>query len=289
MDITIKAAAKINLLLDLTSVLENGYHSIYTVMQSVDIFDKVTVALTEDRTISLSCSESSVPTDRRNTAYKAAEGFFEYLKKENKGVSIHIEKHIPSQAGMAGGSADAAAVIRALNILYEANLSEAEQFAIGEKIGADVPFCIGGGTRLCLNTGEVMAQIPNLPECFFVIVKPSQGVSTKEAYKSFDSAKWIRHPDRDGFLYAAKHSDLKGICSKAANVFEQVIEVPDRAVIKGEMRNCGAILSLMTGSGSAVFGLFERESDAADCAERLRKKFKIVFTAKPLPKGLFPE
>jgi len=193
MKISIKAAAKVNLLLDLTAVLENGYHSIYTVMQSVGLYDTVTVETTHSDSISLTCSDNSMPVDNKNTAWKAAEFFFEHIGSSVKGVNIHIEKNIPSQAGMAGGSADAAAVIFALDKLFDTNLSEDEMLSIGEKVGADVPFCILGGTRLCLNKGEVMAKLPDLLPCHIVIVKPDQGVSTKEAYSNYDSAQWIRH------------------------------------------------------------------------------------------------
>ncbi len=287
MNITIKAAAKINLMLDLTSVLKNGYHSIYTVMQSVSIFDTIALSITDTEKIELSCSDRTVPINESNTAFKAARYYFDYTGVKNKGINIHIKKNIPSQAGMAGGSADAAAVIKALDIMYDTKLRERELFSIGEKIGADVPFCIAGGTRLCLNKGEIMAPLPDLPECYFVITKPKQGVSTKEAYMNFDNAEWIRHPDNDGFLYAMATGDMEAVYEKAANVFEQVIETKDRVTIKAVMRNNGAKLALMTGSGSAVFGLFENEKQAEQCAEELKLNFEPVFVAKPIPQGLY--
>lgn len=283
----IKAAAKINLLLDLTAVLENGYHSIYTVMQSIDLFDTITVETNTCNKINLSCSDVSMPTDNKNTAWKAAEAFFEYTGKEITGVDIHIEKNIPSQAGMAGGSADAAAVIKALDVIFETKLSEENLCNIGEKVGADVPFCIVGGTRLCLNKGEVMAKLPDLKKCYIVIVKPDQGVSTKEAYSNFDSAEWIRHPDNEGFLFAATQSNFDMMCKKAANVFEQVVEVSDRVKIKAIMRNHNAKHAMMTGSGAAVFGLFENEKDAKMCYNELSKKFSNVYEAVPTTKSLY--
>ncbi len=287
MKITIKAAAKVNLMLDLTAVLENGYHSIYTVMQSVGLFDTVTVEKNGTDKITLSCSDESMPLDRKNTAWKAAEFFFDYIKSPVKGVNIHIEKNIPSQAGMAGGSADAAAVIIALDKLFETNLKEEELLSIGEKVGADVPFCILGGTRLCLNKGEVMAKLPDLPPCYAVIVKPDQGVSTKEAYSNYDSAQWIRHPDNEGFLFAATTKDFDTMCKKAANVFEQVVEVSDRVKIKSVMRRYNAKLAMMTGSGAAVFGLFTSKTDAEECFNELSKTFSSVFIAEPTEKALF--
>ena len=271
MKISIKAAAKVNLMLDLTAVLENGYHSIYTVMQSIGLFDTITVETTDSDKITLSCSDESMPTDNKNTTWKAAEFFFEHIGSETKGVNIHIDKNIPSQAGMAGGSADAAAVIVALDKLFNTNLREEELLSIGEKVGADVPFCILGGTRLCLNKGEVMAKLPDFNPCYMVIVKPDQGVSTKEAYSNYDSAQWIRHPDNEGFLFAATTKDFDTMCKKAANVFEQVVEVSDRVKIKSVMRNHNAKLAMMTGSGAAVFGVFVSKQDEEQQLEEKRK------------------
>ena len=287
MKISIKAAAKVNLMLDLTAVLENGYHSIYTVMQSIGLFDTITVKTTDSDKITLSCSDESMPTDNKNTAWKAAEFFFEHIGSETKGVNIHIDKNIPSQAGMAGGSADAAAVIVALDKLFNTNLREEELLSIGEKVGADVPFCILGGTRLCLNKGEVMAKLPDFNPCYMVIVKPDQGVSTKEAYSNYDSAQWIRHPDNEGFLFAATTKDFDTMCKKAANVFEQVVEVSDRVKIKSVMRNHNAKLAMMTGSGAAVFGVFVSKQDAENCKKALEDMFSSVFIAEPTEKALY--
>ena len=286
MKISIKAAAKVNLILDLTAVLENGYHSIYTVMQSVGLYDTVTVEKTDSGKITLTCNDDTMPLDNRNTAWKAAEYYFEHIGTPVQGVNIHIDKTIPSQAGMAGGSADAAAVIVALDKIFNTQLPEDDLLKIGEKVGADVPFCILGGTRLCLNKGEVMAKLPELPDCHIVIVKPDQGVSTKEAYNNYDSAQWIRHPDNEGFLYAATTKDFDTMCKKAANVFEQVVEVSDRVRIKAIMRNHDARLAMMTGSGAAVFGLFESETDAINCEAELKDIFSSVYRTNPVNKAL---
>ena len=289
MKIKINAAAKINLLLDLTAVLENGYHSIYTVMQSVGLYDTVTVETNDSGKISLSCSDETMPLNNKNTAWKAAESFFEYIGKPVQGTNIHIEKNIPSQAGMAGGSADAAAVIKALDILHNTALTDDDLFGIGEKVGADVPFCITGGTKLCLNKGEVMAKLPDFPDCYIVVAKPDQGVSTKEAYDNFDSAEWIRHPDNEGFLFAATQQNFDIMCKKAANVFEQVVEVSDRVKIKAIMRNNNAKLAMMTGSGAAIFGVFPNEEDADRCYSELSVNYANVFKTTPTTKSLYIE
>lgn len=286
METKVKAAAKVNLILDLTATLENGYHSIYTVMQSVGVYDTATLKLNDSGKIKLSCSLPYIPTNEKNTAYKAAKYFFEYIGDATHGVDIHIDKMIPVQAGMAGGSADAAAVIKGLNHLFGNKLSDDEMYTLGEKVGADVPFCITGGTRLCLNKGEIMAKLPDLPECYMVIVKPEQGVSTASAYANFDAAEWIRHPDNEGFLFAATQKDLRTMCYKASNVFEQVVEVSDRVKIKSVMRNRNAMMAMMTGSGTAVFGIFENKKDAKKCAEELRDKFKNVFETVPVKKAI---
>lgn len=289
MKISIKAAAKVNLLLDLTAILENGYHSIYTVMQSVGIFDTVTIETNDSGEISLSCTDDKMPLNNKNTAWKAAEAFFEYIDKPVTGVNIHIDKVIPSQAGMAGGSADAAAVIKALDILFDTKLSDIDLYRIGEKVGADVPFCLTGGTKLCLNKGEIMATLPDFPYCHIVVAKPDQGVSTKEAYDNFDSAEWIRHPDNEGFLFAATQSNFDIMCKKAANVFEQVVEVSDRVKIKAIMRNNNAKFAMMTGSGAAVFGVFENENDANTCYNELSKAYSDIFITEPTKQALFIE
>lgn len=286
MKLTVKAYAKINLMLDLTAVLSNGYHSIYTVMQSVGIYDTVTVEKTSGGQITLTCSDENIPCDKSNTAWKAAEYFFEAAEIPDGGVNIHINKTIPSQAGMAGGSADAAAVITALNKLYDNHFSERKLNKIGEKVGADVPFCISGGTALCLNKGEVIAKLPDIPECSILVVKPNQGVSTKAAYKAFDDADFIRHPDKEGFLFAATQRDLKKMCQKSANVFEQVVEIRDRVNIKALMRGSNALMSMMTGSGAAVFGIFEDKKDAESCEGIIKKSFEEVFLTEPVKQGL---
>ena len=273
MKITANAAGKINLLLDLTGVLDNGYHCIYTVMQSISVFDKVTIEKTSDGKITLGCDKDFIPTDTKNTAYKSALAFFNISKIKNPGIKIFIKKNIPCQAGMGGGSADAAAVLVILNEMFSSPFTTDELCRIGETIGADVPFCIKGGCALCLNIGEVMAKLPSA-KLYAVVVKPEQNVSTKTAYENFDSLKEVRHPDNNRFLYAAVHSDYHDICRYGANVFEQAVEVYDRADIKSVMRSNGAGLSMMTGSG---------------CFELLKTKYKEVHFSKFTEKAIFIE
>ena len=286
MIIKLKAFAKVNLLLDLTSVLENGYHSIYTVMQSVGIYDTVTVEDTAGEGIELTCSDKKISVGESNTCHKAAKAFFEYTGVKNRGIRIHIEKVIPTNAGLAGGSADAAAVIHALDRICGTGLTMHEKCRIGFRVGADVPFCIVGGTRLCMNIGEVTAWLPDLKNCSIVVVKPEQDVGTKQAYRDYDSTEWIRHPDNDGFLYAVTNGDFDTMCNKAANVFEQVVELKDRVKIKSVMRSFGAGLSMMTGSGAAVYGLFKNADDALACYNELADKFDEIFLTEPVGYGI---
>lgn len=282
----IKAFAKVNLMLDILGTLPGGYHNLWMLMQSVSLYDTVTVTKNDNGEITITCNKEGIPTDEKNIAHKAARAFFEATGTENCGISIHIEKAIPSEAGLAGGSADGAAVIKLLNELFCTRLTERELCRIGRKVGADVPFCIVGGTCLAQNIGDVLAPLDDIPDCFFVLAKPKMGVSTKEAYQSFDNAQYIRRPKTQQMLIAAANGDFDQMCHLAANVFEQVIEVPERVEIKKIMREEKAKLSLMSGSGPTVYGIFENEKDAERCAERLKKITKDVFIATPVPYAL---
>lgn len=277
MKITVKAFAKINLLLDILSRLENGYHDLFMIMQSVSLYDTVTVEENNSGKITISCNVEDIPTDERNIAYKAAVAFFDFTKAENKGIHIDIEKRIPHAAGLAGGSADGAGVIVALNELYKTKLSEKKLIKIGAKVGSDVPFCILGGTMLAQYTGTVLSHLPELSFKNIIIVKPEQSVSTGAAYSAFDTADKVRHTDTKGMLLSVVNGNEDAVCEKVANVFEQFIEVSDRVVIKDIMRKHGAKCSCMSGSGPSVFGIFESEEKAKECLAELKKSFESAF------------
>lgn len=283
--IKINAPAKINLLLDILCRLPNGYHSLFMIMQAVDLCDEVEVSLRDDGEITLECSEKALPTDSRNIAYRAAQKFFEATGR-TPGADIKLTKNIPFAAGLAGGSTDAAAVLRALNILCDTKLNDEELCAIGVKLGADVPFCIKGGTMLAQDIGQVLSPLPKLNDCFIVLVKPDVDVSTKEAYEAFDTADCIRHPNCSAMLHAAANGDFDGIISNTANVFEQFIEVPQRADIKAIMRDCGCLTCCMSGSGPTVFGIFDDKAKATACTEKMKKKYEKVYLTKPLSSTL---
>lgn len=275
MKITVKAAAKINLMLDILEKLPNGYHSLWMIMQSVSVYDRVIVEKKTSGGITISCSEDGIPTDERNIAYKAAEKFFDFCGEEDRNIHITIEKNIPHAAGLAGGSADGAAVITALNSLYEKNLPVKKLCQIGVKVGADVPFCIQGGTMLAQDIGQVLSQLPDMPSCFFVLAKPQQGVSTAEAYAAVDSMN-LRHPDAHTMFRSVVDGDLNGIAKSLGNVFEQAVDVHERVSIKEIMRNNDAMGCCMSGSGPTVFGIFENSENAEKCAQELSKKIKGV-------------
>lgn len=288
MKIELRANAKINLFLDILARLQNGYHSLFMVMQSVSLADNITVSENDCGEIRLTCSEPELPTDRRNIAFRAAELFLQAAGLEGRGVDIHIEKNIPFEAGLAGGSADGAGVIVGLNELFSANFSPRELCDIGLKIGSDVPFCIMGGTMLSQHTGGILSPLPNIGECYAVLAKPSSGVSTARAYGDFDSAQFIYHPNKVAMLDAAANGDFDGMCLHAGNVFEQIIEVPERVRIKSIMRRHNASLAQMSGSGPTVFGLFKSESDAAECRDELERSglVKSVHLCKTANKGV---
>jgi len=279
--LTLEAPAKINLLLDIICLLPNGYHSLCMVMQTVDLCDTVEVTLRDDGKINLTCSEAALPTDRKNIAYRAAEKFFE-ATGINCGADISLTKRIPFEAGLAGGSTDAAAVLKALNELCDTKLSTRELCAIGVKLGADVPFCICGGTMLAQDIGQVLSELPALKDCFIVLVKPNVGVSTKEAFAAFDTAESIRHPDCTAMIHAAANADFENITANVGNVFEQFIEVPQRAEIKAIMRDHGSLACCMSGSGPTIFGIFETKEKAEKCAAAIPGKLGKAFVTKPI-------
>lgn len=281
----VKAYAKINLLLDIVATRKDGYHDLFMIMQSVGIYDTVTVSKQKGRKITLSCNLDSIPVDEKNIAYKAAVAFFDACKIKNTGIHIDIVKRIPHAAGLAGGSADGAAVIKALNEIYKTNLSDKELCKIGVKVGADVPFCITGGTLLSQGIGEVLTSVKPLRRCFIVLAKPDFGVNTGYAYNQFDNEGKVHTPDKLGMLCAIQSRDLAQICSKMENVFEQFIEVPNRIDMKQIMRNNNALGTCMSGSGPTVFGIFENKNDAEKAAEELKVYAKDICVCAPVNKG----
>lgn len=284
MKVVVNAPAKVNLMLDILARLENGYHSLFMIMQSVDLCDIVTVSKNDSKTILITTDSNDIPCNNDNIAYKACESFFEFTGMKNTGTVVHIEKKIPFSAGLAGGSADAAATIVALDKIHKTSLTDMQKCQIGEKVGADVPFCIVGGTCLSQDIGQVLSPLPPLSPCYFVLVKPKQSISTKSAYEQFD-AESVRHLDKYNMLHYASKGDFEKICKFSGNVFEQFIEVHERVEIKRIMRECGAICALMSGSGPTIYGIFEKKIDAENCMKKCKTMIDEVFICKPVNHG----
>ncbi|MDR1805921.1 MAG: 4-(cytidine 5'-diphospho)-2-C-methyl-D-erythritol kinase [Clostridium sp.] len=280
--LSIKAPAKINIFLDILGRLEDGYHSLFMLMQSISLCDVVTLRGREEG-ISLSCSDPALPTDERNIAYRAARLFFED-SGVGGGVEIHIEKNIPFMAGLGGGSADAAAVLMGLNKRHGGIIPQQELKKMALSLGADVPFCLLGGSAVAMNRGELLSQLSPLPKRFCVLYKPKAGVSTAAAYAAYDSLFVKRRPDMASLAAAASAGDWEGLYLHSANVLEQCVEIPGRAQVKALMRKNGARLVQMTGSGSAIFGIFEDKKSAAAAAAELKgnKDGASVFVCETL-------
>ena len=286
MKITVKANAKINLLLDILGTLPNGYHDLYMLMQSVSLHDTVTVETDNSKKITLTCNIKDIPLDDSNTAVKAANAFFTYTGKENPGVKIYLEKTIPHAAGLAGGSADAAGVLVALKRLFMPELTDRQLIEIGSTVGSDVPFCALGGTMVAQGTGTILTYLPNLSLENIVIVKPDRSVSTGKAYSAFDSAEKVRHLDKTGIYNAVIEKDYDGIYSRCDNVFEQFIFVPERVPIKAIMRKNGARCCCMSGSGPSIFGIFDSAEDAEKAAEELKVDYPDTFVCRSTETGV---
>lgn len=281
-----KAYAKINISLDVTARRPDGYHDMLMVMQTVSLCDDIRVTLTPEKPSRAECNLRFVPSDSRNLAVRAADVFFAEAGIENMGAHIKMQKHIPVGAGMAGGSSDAAAVLRALDKLCGTALGGERLEQIAAKIGSDVAFCVAGGTQLASGRGEVLSPLPPLPDCTLVICKPDFSVSTPELFRKLDSVKLRCHPDTQGIVELLREGDLPKVARRMYNVFE---DVPDRrhneiAAIKGQMLDAGALGSVMTGTGSAVFGIFADPADAEKCAKALRRDYRCVSIAHNVPR-----
>ena len=275
----IEAHAKINLTLDVTGRLPNGYHTVQMIMQSVKLADYVTIRTDCSGLIQMDCSRSDLSTGDDNLAVRAARLFLEHCGKPETGVQIHLEKNIPMQAGMAGGSTDAAAVLVGLNAVMEQGLTQQELCGLGLKLGADVPYCIRGGTMLAEGIGEILTPTAEMPHCTVLICKPPVGVSTPEIYRAIDSAPIEEHPNTNEMLNALHNRDLERIGSLLCNVMEPVTagRYPVIYEIKKTMTAHGALGALMSGSGSAVFGLYRRPEDAEEAYQILAKQFPETF------------
>ena len=282
--INLKAMAKINLGLDVVRRREDGYHDLRMIMQTVRLFDRIRMSVTRSGGVRLKTNLGFLPTDASNHACKAAQMLIDEFGIKD-GVFIDLEKHIPVAAGLAGGSSDAAAVLVGMNLLFGLGLSSEQLRLRGVKIGADVPYCIMRGTALAEGIGDRLTPLPGIPRCSIVVAKPDLRVSTKYVYTHLHLDENTVHPDIDAQIEAIRAGDLKGMCACCGNVLESVTETayPKISELKKTMMDGGALVSMMSGSGPSVFGIFDEKEKAQAVYEQLRSQQDQaqVFLASP--------
>lgn len=266
-----KAYGKVNLGLDVVRKREDGYHEVRMIMQTVGIYDRLEVEITEEPGITIETNLSYLPCDENNLIYKAAKLLMDEFEIE-KGIHVELSKHIPVAAGMAGGSTDAAAIMVAVNQMFGLSLSQSELMERGVRIGADVPYCIMRGTALSEGIGEILTPIAPMPECSIVVAKPSISVSTKYVYENLKANELKHHPDIDGMKRAIEEGNLEKIAGLMENVLETVTEkkYPVITQIKDFLKERGALNAMMSGSGPTVFGIFADEDTAGRAYEELK-------------------
>ncbi len=284
--VEVKAYAKINLTLDIVGRRENGYHDVDMIMQTVSLYDKISVTVNENESeFLLTCNKENIPTDSSNTAFKAAKLYLEHIGK-TCGAIINIEKNIPSQAGLAGGSADGAGVLYALNHYFNNEVPTNEMLTLCSKIGADVPFCYIGGTKLATGIGTTLSHIKNITNFYMVIVKPQINVSTKIAYEKADIRGY-----KNTFIHSKKmlnyiyNNDVKAIASNLYNDFESIMNLKEVEEVKNIMVNNNSLGACMSGSGSAIYGIFESKQECIECKEVLQNMYNEVFVAHTVNYG----
>jgi len=278
----IKAYAKINIALDVVGKREDGYHLLRMIMQTIDLYDTIEIEKI-DSGINLKCNKHYVPTDERNLAYKAAKLFKETYSID-EGVDINLDKNIPVSAGLAGGSTDAAGVLKLMNKIFDVNADDDELKVLGLKLGADVPYCISGGTALCEGVGEQITQLKQFKDKILVLIKPPFGVSTKEVYGNFDLSRVIFHPRIEDLIKRMESDDIYFVANNMKNLLENVTLKKHRVIsnIKEEVKLNGSIGTMMSGSGPTVFAFFDDMLKAQMCYDNMKKKYKDVFITRTI-------
>lgn len=279
-----KAAAKINLAIDVLRKRPDGYHDVMMIMQSVALYDTITVRV-QKGDIKIATNSSKIPSDSANIVYKAAE----YLKLKynvKNGAFINIEKSIPVAAGLAGGSADAAAALKLLDKAWDLRLSRTELLEAGKKLGSDVPFCIQGGTALAEGLGERLTPLPGIPDCHILLAKPSASISTKEVYTGLAMEDIKVRPNIKDMLKYIEKGNLEGIAGNMCNVLETVTvkKCPEIEVLKAKLVEHGALGSMMSGSGPTVFGIFKDMVSAYDAYDNIKNMVNEIFLVKTIKK-----
>lgn len=283
--IVLKSYGKINLGLDVLRRREDGYHEVRMIMQTVGLYDVLTMKKRKDDKIKMTCNLSFLPTDERNLVYKAVKLIKDKYHIKD-GVEINLSKRIPVAAGMAGGSSNCAAALKGMNQLFDLGLSIDELCEIGVTLGADVPYCIWGGTALSEGIGEKLSRVDTMPDCYILIAKPGISVSTAFVYKNLKLKELTKHPDIDGMLECLKEKDLTGICDRLENVLETVTarEYPIIEKVKKHLMNQGAMGALMSGSGPTIFAIFRDKKTADNALESLRsiEDIKQAYVVRPI-------
>ena len=278
------AYAKLNLTLDVLGKRDDGYHDLQSVMQTISIRDDIEIDVGTGKPWKLLCSVEGIPTDETNLAWKAAKVYCDAMHKDPNGLEIRITKRIPSGAGMGGGSADAAAVLRALNRYYDNPLSLFALAELGAQVGSDVPFCTMCGTAMVEGRGERLRKLPDMPDCVFVVCKPEFSVSTPELYKKIDSVDIANRPNNRAMESALVAGDLGKVAENLCNVFDPVVteEHLELNYIKSIFNSYGAVGYQMTGSGSAVFAIMAEFEHAAVVCNMLKDNYSNIFIGKPV-------
>lgn len=279
------AYAKLNLTLDVLGKRPDGYHEIQSVMQQISLSDEVEIDLETGEDWKLECDMPGVPTDGENLAWKALGLYYKTLGKDPQGVTIRLTKRIPTGAGLGGGSADAAAVLLALNRHEGGALSQRQLLKLAQRLGSDVPFCLTGGTQLASGRGEVLSPLPPMPDCFFCIAKPGFSVSTPVLYDAIDEEAEVLHPHTQAMEAAIRKGNLLEAAGYLGNSFEPLVSRarPELKAIRSIMEDSGALGAAMTGSGSAVFGIFDAFDMAAVASMQLMETCK-TYLARNLKK-----
>lgn len=283
--ITLKAYAKINISLDITGKREDGYHLLKTVMQTVSLCDIISAQKT-DSGIELTCNRRYIPTDERNIVCRVAAAFFGYTGIRG-GVKLDLKKYVPCGAGLGGGSSDGAAALRALCLLYGVRMPRREMVELTQSIGADIPFFVYGSTALCEGIGEIVTPVTPMPDCRLVIVKPKLSLSTAAVFSSPLTVEKFGNNSTDGVLRALNGGSVEQLFSHAENALEPAsIEMcPEIETVKRLLYGNGAVFAMMSGSGSAVYGVFHNNRDAGNAYERLRGVYRDVYIARPCRKA----
>ena len=283
--ITVSACAKLNLSLDVLGRLDGGYHALRMVMQSATLCDDVTLEWTGGSELEMRCNFSFLPLDGRNIAIRAAREFLNAAGLCDRGLRIRLHKRIPVGAGLGGGSADAAAVLLGLNELTGAPLRPETLAELGLRVGSDVPYCLHGGTCLAEGRGELLEPLEPLPDCGIVICKPAFSIRTADLFARIDGRHSRIRPDTEGLVQALRSRDLEGVARRMYNVFEEVL--PPRygeiVFIKQALLDVGALGAVMTGTGSAVFGIFPDAGAADAAADALTGTVRECFSVRPVP------